>query len=335
VINGVLTGTPVHLGRDAILHSNFEVPWWGLRTTPESSLGLWVYTEWSNGDRELYNMSTDPWQLQNLASNPAYANVKAALAQRLAQLKLEGRSGPATVTIIEDANPNNQTDFKFTGTFGDFTLDDDLDPAWSNRKVVGGLAPGDYTVTQTATLGWHLGAITCAGATISVATGTATLHLGPGDKVNCTFRNGPDHLPDASIALADPGPYKGNNVYSPLADKKQTQKRDPVAGGVQYDYYVTVQNDGKVADSFMLRGDVAGTTAMTASFWYLGTDVTAAVRAGTFQTASLAPAGWMRLHLAVVVSPLAVTGNTLNVLVRATSVGDTRISDLVKATTVR
>jgi arylsulfatase A-like enzyme len=43
-----------------------------------------VYKE--TGDEELYDRRTDPYQLQNLADDPAYAAVKAHLAGKLAQL---------------------------------------------------------------------------------------------------------------------------------------------------------------------------------------------------------------------------------------------------------
>lgn len=47
----------------------------------------WVYVEYQNGDRELYDMLTDPWQLDNRANDPAYADVQADLAVRLAEMK--------------------------------------------------------------------------------------------------------------------------------------------------------------------------------------------------------------------------------------------------------
>jgi arylsulfatase A-like enzyme len=49
--------------------------------------GSWKYIEHSTGERELYDLQSDPWELTNRASNPGYAAIRAQLAARLAQLK--------------------------------------------------------------------------------------------------------------------------------------------------------------------------------------------------------------------------------------------------------
>jgi len=74
----------------------------------------YIYLEYTstqdNGFKELYDLQADPFELQNAASNPAYAAVRSALAARLASLrhcagdscrlapavriKLRGRNGP-------------------------------------------------------------------------------------------------------------------------------------------------------------------------------------------------------------------------------------------------
>ena len=48
-------------------------PFQGIRTT------RWLYVEYRNGWRELYDLRRDPWELQNVASDPAYATVRASL----------------------------------------------------------------------------------------------------------------------------------------------------------------------------------------------------------------------------------------------------------------
>lgn len=50
----------------------------------------WKYVEYTKGDKELYDLSTDPYELQNLANRPEYQDKQAELAQRLQTLK-EGR----------------------------------------------------------------------------------------------------------------------------------------------------------------------------------------------------------------------------------------------------
>jgi N-acetylglucosamine-6-sulfatase len=47
-----------------------------------------VYVEYSDGERELYDLRRDPWELQNVASNPAYRSIRTALARWLRELRL-------------------------------------------------------------------------------------------------------------------------------------------------------------------------------------------------------------------------------------------------------
>jgi N-acetylglucosamine-6-sulfatase len=55
--------------------------WWSVRTRDA------VYVEYGNGDRELYDLRTDPFELQNRAGNPAFASLQARLASQLAALR--------------------------------------------------------------------------------------------------------------------------------------------------------------------------------------------------------------------------------------------------------
>jgi len=45
-----------------------------------------LYAEHQNGDRELYDLQKDPYELQSEHANPAYDQIKAALASRLHNL---------------------------------------------------------------------------------------------------------------------------------------------------------------------------------------------------------------------------------------------------------
>ena len=47
----------------------------------------WVYAEYANGDKELYDLANDPFQLQNQASNPAYRAKREELARRMRGLR--------------------------------------------------------------------------------------------------------------------------------------------------------------------------------------------------------------------------------------------------------
>ena len=44
------------------------------------------YAEYANGDRELYDLRTDPYELQSQHANPAYDALRASLAARLHNL---------------------------------------------------------------------------------------------------------------------------------------------------------------------------------------------------------------------------------------------------------
>ena len=45
-----------------------------------------IYAEHANGDRELYDLAKDPYELQSQHTNPVYDGIKASLAARLHNL---------------------------------------------------------------------------------------------------------------------------------------------------------------------------------------------------------------------------------------------------------
>ncbi len=47
----------------------------------------YVYAEYTSGERELYDLRRDPYQLASKHADPAYAAVRAQLAARLARLR--------------------------------------------------------------------------------------------------------------------------------------------------------------------------------------------------------------------------------------------------------
>jgi arylsulfatase A-like enzyme len=53
----------------------------------------YLYAEYANGEQELYDLQTDPDELQSRHADPAYGAIKADLAARLARLR--ACSGPA------------------------------------------------------------------------------------------------------------------------------------------------------------------------------------------------------------------------------------------------
>ncbi|MCI0550367.1 MAG: sulfatase, partial [Anaerolineae bacterium] len=48
----------------------------------------WTYAEYGNGNKELYDLAADPYQLENKANDPTYQAIQDELAQRMHDLKL-------------------------------------------------------------------------------------------------------------------------------------------------------------------------------------------------------------------------------------------------------
>lgn len=103
-----------------------------------------------------------------------------------------------SITIVKDAVPDDAQDFAYTSTGGNgsFVLDDDADPALSNTITFTNLVPGTYTFTETLPVaGWDLTGMGCSSTNgsssvnVTLATGLATVDLGPGDSVTCSYRN--------------------------------------------------------------------------------------------------------------------------------------------------
>src|SRR5207248_1052962 len=65
----------------------------------------YLYSELSTGERELYDLHSDPDELTNRAGSPAYAAIQQALAARLAQLEkcsgIQGRDPPTAAPFCE------------------------------------------------------------------------------------------------------------------------------------------------------------------------------------------------------------------------------------------
>jgi len=91
----LLTGTPVPSWRTGLLQhwpggdengtsTNRPVPAsYGIRTRD------FRYVELATGERELYDLRTDPFELQNVAGRAAYSSIRATLRAQLAALKAQ------------------------------------------------------------------------------------------------------------------------------------------------------------------------------------------------------------------------------------------------------
>ena len=69
-------------------------PWSAVTTYDGDPLGRWHYIRWDTGRRELYDLIRDPWELRDVAADPAFAEVGRALEHRRRALMAEGTERP-------------------------------------------------------------------------------------------------------------------------------------------------------------------------------------------------------------------------------------------------
>lgn len=334
----LLDGNVRDLGRDALVESEWaKRPWAAVRTTDESTLGLWHYVEWQSGFRELYNVAPDqdPWEMNNLAYQPEYDSLINQLHTRLLELLAEGRPDtPGTIKIVQDSEPNNGQDFAFSGSFGKFSLDDDANATLPRTRSVTGLTAGDYTISQAVVAGWRLTSIACGpSSVVDLAAGRVIIRLQSGQDLVCTFRD-TQPRPDGAIAISSVGKYKGNNTYDVAPANRQTQTTTGAQPGVSYAYSVTVKNRSLDTDSFTLSATTSDTNAFSVTVRdKAGADVTAAVMAGTYKTKGLAHDKGMTLTVTVTVSALALPGASDSFVLTSRSNASSTIVDTVRAIT--
>ena len=63
-----------------------------------------MYAEYNNGEKELYDLQNDPYELQSLQNAPAYASVEAD-AQRPASMPSENCAGASCRVYQPDPTP--------------------------------------------------------------------------------------------------------------------------------------------------------------------------------------------------------------------------------------
>ena len=81
----LLTGQATDWREDFLIEAYKEIP----TDSPDYSgtrSAQYTYVEYSDGERELYDLEKDPYELNNVAGRPAYAPIQARLAQERARL---------------------------------------------------------------------------------------------------------------------------------------------------------------------------------------------------------------------------------------------------------
>jgi hypothetical protein len=132
-------------------------------------------------------------------------------------------------------------------------------------------------------------------------------------------------LPDARIATVAAGPFTGNAIYSSTAAGESRSRF--VTRRHTGTFYVSIQNDGLVSATFTIKG-TGGARGITVRYYRGATNVTTAVKAGTYSTGAVAARSSVTLKMVVTLA--ASTASSGSFLVKATSVSGTP-ADAVKA----
>lgn len=141
--------------------------------------------------------------------------------------------------------------------------------------------------------------------------------------------------PDGSIGYAPDGPFVGDGIYDSLPSSNQTEKVRGAKRRTNYFFWVDIDNDDSAARSFTVRDVQSGTRRMQVHYFVNGSDVTAAIDAGAYATASLAPGGTASLMIKVHVGKRARIGERKRAIVDVSPTGVPGLIDAVRAVVVR
>ncbi|MFN0148770.1 MAG: HYR domain-containing protein, partial [Dehalococcoidia bacterium] len=187
------------------------------------------------------------------------------------------------LVVVLDLVPDGAIDVPFDSPGGDFSLDDDDDPALPASRSFP-LAAGSYVVRQDAFLTGYEVSTICTdpdGGTVIFAANGATVDLDAGETVTCTFTNRVDSTPPAltlpaTIVVDATSPAGATVTYTAFAtdlgDPSPTVACLPVSGSVFPAGSTTVNctatdgADNSTSGSFVVRVRGAGEqiTALTA-----------------------------------------------------------------------
>lgn len=143
---------------------------------------------------------------------------------------------------------------------------------------------------------------------------------------------GPVPQPDGSIRLGTTGDFAGDGIYN-TSGRAQTASAT-ASRGAAVTFDVSIGNDGPFPDDLRLRGG-ASTRSYAVRYAIGGTNITAAVTAGTFTTDSLVPGEAVTVRITVSVGSGAPAGSSLSATLKATSVLDPTRLDVVRFVTAR
>jgi hypothetical protein len=131
--------------------------------------------------------------------------------------------------------------------------------------------------------------------------------------------------PDAQIGRIATGPFLGNNVYSPTG-VGETQAVS-IRRGHKATIYLSMENDGLVAAAYTVKGSGAA-RGITVQYFRGTTNITAAVKTGTYPSGAIAARNSVAIRMVVTVAKTSAPSGTF--LVRLSSLPGTT-PDAVRA----
>jgi hypothetical protein len=207
VTPGNITVTKVTDPAGANQNFTFSRSWDGNFTLNAGGTDFMAFNDLDPGDYSINEINLpDGWSVNNINCNDpsggttvsgTRANISLAEGETVACTYTNRQVSPGQITIIKTVSGTTtiNQDFNFSSTSGDsFTLNESGTNSWSS----GDLAPGSYTITETAVSGYELESITCSsspsGSTFStnVSNGSVTINLDENTTATCTFVNGED-----------------------------------------------------------------------------------------------------------------------------------------------
>lgn len=138
--------------------------------------------------------------------------------------------------------------------------------------------------------------------------------------------------PDSLIKNNGESAYVGDSIYN--SDGANQTRAQTVRAGRSATFFIMLQNDGSVSDSFTVQG--TGSATGYSIKYYTGTsggtDITNAVTTGAHQISNLAPGGSQVIRAVITSARNLASGTTKDFLITTSAIADTTKRDSVKAT---
>ena len=319
---------------------------WSLDTTAHTATLMWSYSPTVSDPDPRDPFSFFAGSARRLANGDTligWADERAMLAS---EVKDEEGGGTTLLWQVETPDTGSHTTRYATYRASLIDYADDIDPT-ATLQVPGGpvyvddQAPVVPTWSCTDRGGSNLASCSVTGlvnghlaTTPGVHTVSVTARDGASpantDTVNRTYTVRRARQPDGLVRKAGSSTWKGGDVYggSDQTVKKRARRRHTVKS------FWKVQNDGARSDAFVLAG-TARSHRFRVRYFSGGSDVTAAVVAGTYRTATLTPGSATVLRVEVRPTRRARIGRSRVFRLHSASAGDATTDTVATRVTVR